>query len=78
MIDWMCQLKLSILIGIIAALTTHTVMDHIVQLSFTWWFDLAIFTGTTLAFFIGMRLRLIECSTCRHRYCDQCPASKIK
>jgi membrane protein implicated in regulation of membrane protease activity len=79
MIDWVCQLKLSIMIGIIAALSTHIVMDHVVQISFTWWFDLVIFAAVTLAFLVGMRSGFIKCSACQQRsYCDQCPAKDIK
>jgi uncharacterized integral membrane protein len=77
MIDWKCQLKLSVLVGIIAALITHTAMDHLIQISFDWWFNLAVFAATTAGFMLGMRLGFIRCSACRRNYCDQCPANRI-
>ncbi len=78
MIDWKCQLKLSIMIGIIAALSTHTIMDHMVRVKFSLWFDLAIFVGATVAFMLGLRLRFIKCSVCQTARCEQCPGNQIK
>jgi hypothetical protein len=78
MIDWKCQLKLSIMIGIIAAMGTHIAMDRMIQIRFDWWFDLAIFISAALAFMAGLRLNFIKCSVCQPARCEKCPINQIK
>lgn len=70
--DWKCQLKLSILIGLVASLGMHTAMDHLIQFPIDWHFDVIIFVGATAAWFGAMRARIIRCPPTDNKHCQMC------
>lgn len=60
--DWRCQLKLAVLIGLISSILNHVILTNLVSLeSVSWWFDVLVFAGCTTAFYIGERARIIKC-----------------
>jgi hypothetical protein len=70
--DWICQIKLSILVGIFATGCMHLAMKYASVFPLDWRFDLMIFIGASLAFMLGMKLKLIKCKPMDFPRCAKC------